>query len=149
MNPPSPCIRRLFSATLIMTQKFRTQLIHVSFARYPAFYNTFLTCFWCRWKEGSRILGTWSPPHPHPPNTHTRPKWALMAMRSVIWEKLNHLKLRVPTQPGKPGKWQYTCKTWKYHGILKKLINIMGKWHETWKTWWLLKIHPWLPWNNI
>ena len=31
-------------------------------------------------------------------------------------------------------KWGYTWKTWKYHGILKKLINIMGKWHETWKN---------------
>ena len=31
-------------------------------------------------------------------------------------------------------KWEYTWKTWKYHGILKKLINIMEKWHETWKN---------------
>ena len=31
-------------------------------------------------------------------------------------------------------KWQYTSKTWKYHGILKNLINIMEKWHETWKN---------------
>ena len=30
-------------------------------------------------------------------------------------------------------KWEYTWKTWKYHGILKNLINIMEKWHETWK----------------
>ena len=32
------------------------------------------------------------------------------------------------------GKWEYTWKTWKYHGILKNLINIMEKWHETWKN---------------
>ena len=31
-------------------------------------------------------------------------------------------------------KWEYTWKTWKYHGILKNLINIMEKWHETWKN---------------
>ena len=31
-------------------------------------------------------------------------------------------------------KWGYTWKTWKYHGILKNLINIMEKWHETWKN---------------
>ena len=31
-------------------------------------------------------------------------------------------------------KWGYTWKTWKYHGILKKKINIMEKWHETWKN---------------
>ena len=30
-------------------------------------------------------------------------------------------------------KWDYTWKTWKYHGILEKLINIMEKWYETWK----------------
>ena len=28
-------------------------------------------------------------------------------------------------------KWGYT---WKYHGILKNLINIMEKWHKTWKN---------------
>ena len=31
-------------------------------------------------------------------------------------------------------KGEYTWKTWKYHGILKNLINIMEKWHETWKN---------------
>ena len=31
-------------------------------------------------------------------------------------------------------KWEYTWETWKYHGILKNLINIMEKWHETWKN---------------
>ena len=31
-------------------------------------------------------------------------------------------------------KWEYTWKTWKYHGILKILINIKEKWHETWKN---------------
>ena len=45
-------------------------------------------------------------------------------------------------------KWGYTWKTWKYHGILKNLINIMEKWHETWKNLTATIIHPWLPWNN-
>ena len=31
-------------------------------------------------------------------------------------------------------KWEYTWKTWKYHGIWKNLINIIEKWHETWKN---------------
>ena len=34
---------------------------------------------------------------------------------------------RVPTRPGKPGKMRVHWKTWKYHGILKNLINIMEK----------------------
>ena len=45
-------------------------------------------------------------------------------------------------------KWEYTWKTWKYHGILKTLINIMEKWHETWKNLVATKNWPWLPWNN-
>ena len=52
-------------------------------------------------------------------------------------------QIRVPTRPGKTWKkWEYTWKTWKCHGILKKFNKYHGK------TWWLLKIHPWLPWNN-
>ena len=31
-------------------------------------------------------------------------------------------------------KLEYTWKTWKNHGILKQLIDIMEKWHETWKN---------------
>ena len=31
-------------------------------------------------------------------------------------------------------KWEYTWKTWKYHGILKNLVNIMEIWHENWKN---------------
>ena len=42
-------------------------------------------------------------------------------------------------------KWEYTWKTWKYHGILKKLINIMEKWHETWKNLVATKNSPFTP----
>ena len=46
----------------------------------------------------------------------------------------------IRTPPGKPGKWEYTLKTWKYHGILKNLMKIMEKWYETWKKiWWPVK----------
>ena len=46
---------------------------------------------------------------------------------------------RVPTRPGKS---EYTWKTWKNHGILKHLINIMENDMKPGKTGWLLKIHP-------
>ena len=42
-------------------------------------------------------------------------------------------------------KWEYTWKTWKYHGILKNLINIMEKWHETWKNFLATKNSPLTP----
>ena len=42
-------------------------------------------------------------------------------------------------------KWEYTWKTWKYHGILKSLINIMEKWHETWKNFVAIKNSPLTP----
>ena len=42
-------------------------------------------------------------------------------------------------------KWGYTWKTWKYHGILKNLINIMEKWHETWKNLMATKNSPLTP----
>ena len=42
-------------------------------------------------------------------------------------------------------KWEYTWKTWKYHGILTNLINIMEKWHETWKNLVAIKNSPLTP----
>ena len=42
-------------------------------------------------------------------------------------------------------KWEYAWKTWKYHGILKNLINIMEKWHETWKNLVVTKNSPVTP----
>ena len=44
-----------------------------------------------------------------------------------------HIELNISGFPLDLEKWEYTWKTWKYHGILKNLINIMEKWHETWK----------------
>ena len=46
-------------------------------------------------------------------------------------------------------KWGYTWKTWKYHGILKNLINIMEKWYETWKNLVATKNSPLIPLKQI
>ena len=42
-------------------------------------------------------------------------------------------------------KWESTWKTWKYHGILWNLINIMEKWRTTWKNFVATKNSPWTP----
>ena len=50
---------------------------------------------------------------------------------ALVYEK----KLKQGSHPDLENleKWGYTWKTWKYHGILKNLIN-MEKCHETWKN---------------
>ena len=44
-----------------------------------------------------------------------------------------HVRIRVPTRPGKPGKMRVHLENLENHGILKILINITEKFHETWK----------------
>ena len=52
----------------------------------------------------------------------------------LITDASPNLPSGFPLDLEKLEKWEYTWKTWKYHGILKNLINIMEKWHETWKS---------------
>ena len=66
--------------------------------------------------------------------------------RLVIYFCFLELVHRVPTRPGKPGKMRVHLEnleiSWNFE---KKKSWKNGM--KPGKTWWLLKIHPWLPWN--
>ena len=56
------------------------------------------------------------------------------SIRRCEWNEMPLICAGFPLDLENLEKWEYTWKTWKYHGILKNLINIMEEWHETWKN---------------